>query len=255
MKRIALSLFVIFIITALVGCSPKGDPKKTLEAYYTNIVNANYDAAYELLSEADKKATSKDDFVLYMTLNAELYKLNEAIVTQAEKSSNTIVFDVSEKRHNYMEDKESSISYQRSVVPENGEWKVFADKKYGEQIAGLQNKIAWLHLEGRGGKKKSENEAASWFNQALERDPSYYLANYGLSIAYVQLSRFDDAITAANKFVGAAKEKDEQSNGYNVIGLCYESKGDREKAREAYQKSVELDPKNEYAKTNLNRVQ
>ncbi|WP_340673167.1 tetratricopeptide repeat protein [Brevibacillus agri] len=254
MRRVALSLIAILVIIAIVGCSPKGDPKKTLEAYYTNISNGNFGAAYDLLSEVDKKTTSQEDFVLCMTLNAELYKLNETIITQAEKSSNTIVFDVTEKQFDYTEDRESSVSYKRSVIAENGEWKVFADKNFGERIAGIQNNIAWLYLEGRGGKKKNGNEAAKWFNQALERDPSSYLANYGLSVAYMRLGRLDDAIVAANKFVRATNDKSEQSDGYNVIGLCYESKGDREKAKEAYQKAVALNPKNEYAKTNLNNV-
>lgn len=254
MKRVALPLLFIFVIICIFGCSPKGDPKKTLESYYTNISNGNFGAAYDVLSETDKKTTSQEDFVLYMTLNDELYKLNETTVTQAEKSSNTIVFDVTEKQFDYTEDRESSVSYKRSVIAENGEWKVFADKNFGERIAGLQNNIAWLYLEGRGGKRKNGNEAAKWFNQALERDPSNYHANYGLSVAYIQLGRLDDAIEAANKFVEATKDGDEQSDGYNVIGLCYESKGDREKAKEAYQKAVDLN-QNEYAKTNLNNVQ
>lgn len=38
MKRFTLSLFFIILIAALVGCSPKGDPKEGLNKYYTNIM-------------------------------------------------------------------------------------------------------------------------------------------------------------------------------------------------------------------------
>ncbi|MBY0083720.1 tetratricopeptide repeat protein [Brevibacillus brevis] len=253
MKRFTLSLFVIFLIATLYGCGPKGDPKETLESYYTNVINANYDAAYALLSETDRKATSKDDFALFMRLNAELYKLNATEVKEAEKNGETVVFEVTEKQHSYTEEKDKSHTYKRSVVVENGEWKVFADKKYSETITSLQDSIGWLYIEGRGGKKKSLNEAAKWFNDAINRDSSYYQSNYGLSVAYIQLERYDDAMSAANKYVSSSTEKSEQSIGYNVIGLCYEAKKDTQKAKESYQKAIELDPSNEYAKTNLNR--
>ncbi|MFF0831322.1 tetratricopeptide repeat protein [Brevibacillus sp. NPDC003359] len=253
MKRFTLSLFAIFLIATLYGCGPKGDPKETLESYYTNVINANYDAAYALLSEADRKATSKDDFALFMRMNAELYKLNATEVKGAEKSGETVVFEVTEKQHSYTEEKDKSHTYKRSVVAENGEWKVFADKTYGDSIAGQMVRIGQLHLNGIGEKKENPNEAAIWFNKALQRDSAHNDANFGLALAYMKLGRFQESIDAAKKFVESETYNIKKSDGLNVLGVSYEAMRDVAKAKEAYQKAVESNPGNEYAKTNLSR--
>ncbi|MGF9904897.1 tetratricopeptide repeat protein [Brevibacillus porteri] len=253
MKRFTLSLFVIFLISTLYGCGPKGNPKETLESYYTNVINANYDAAYALLSETDRKATSKEDFALFMQLNAELYKLNGVEVNQAEKNRETIVFDVTEKQHSYMEEKDKSHTYKRLVVVENGEWRVFADKTYGDSIAGQMVRIGQLHLNGIGEKKESPNEAAIWFNKALKRDSAHNDANFGLALSYMKLGRFEESIDAAKKFVDSETDSIKKSDGLNVLGVSYEAMRYVAKAKEALQKAVELNPDNEYAKTNLSR--
>ncbi|EST56749.1 hypothetical protein T458_02275 [Brevibacillus panacihumi W25] len=254
MKRVVLLFFILSLIAALAGCSPKGDPQETLKTFYNNVMDANYDAAYEILAEADRKATSKEDFVLFMRLNADLYKLNGVEIIQTDNNSDSVVFDVVEKLLDIDKDKEESVSYKCSVVAENGEWKVFSDKKYGEGIPALQNSIGWLYINGTKIEGRNENEAAKWFHEALKRDASYYQAHYGLSIAYASLGRYEEAIAAAKQFVSSTEGKKEQAGGYNVIGICYEVMKDFVKAKEAYQKAVELDPTNENAMASLARV-
>ncbi|WP_289139172.1 tetratricopeptide repeat protein [uncultured Brevibacillus sp.] len=253
MKRFTLSLFVFVLIAALVGCSPKDDPKVVLNTYYTNVMNANYEDAYAILSEADRKASSKEDFVLFMNLNAELYKWNGIEIKNKEMDSDSLVFTVAEKLHNNSDDRDESVTYKRAVIKENDEWKIFVNKNYGEEIPALQNSIGWMYIDGYIGPKRNGNEAAKWFHEALKRDASYYQAYYGLSLAYAMLGKYDDAMTVANKYISLSKEEREQSGGYNVIGLCYMSRKDLVKAKEAFQKAVELDPTNEYAITNLSR--
>lgn len=172
MKRVVLLFFILSLIAALAGCSPKGDPQETLKTFYNNVMDANYDAAYEILAEADRKATSKEDFVLFMRLNADLYKLNGVEIIQTDNNSDSVVFDVVEKLLDIDKDKEESVSYKCSVVAENGEWKVFSDKKYGEGIPALQNSIGWLYINGTKIEGRNENEAAKWFHEALKRDAS-----------------------------------------------------------------------------------
>ncbi|MFP3389480.1 hypothetical protein [Brevibacillus sp. SIMBA_040] len=141
MKRFTLSLFVMVLIAASVGCSPKDDPKEALNRYYTNVMNANYEDAYAILSEADRKVNSKEDFVLFMKLNAELYKLNGIEIKNDEMDSDSLVFTVAEKLHNNREDRDESVTYKRAVVTENDEWKIFVNKNYGEEIPALQNSM------------------------------------------------------------------------------------------------------------------
>ncbi|MGG3884110.1 tetratricopeptide repeat protein [Brevibacillus panacihumi] len=253
MRRAALLFFILSLIAVIVGCGPKGDPKETIQAYYDNVMNANYDAAYELLAEADRKATSKEDFALFMELNAKIYKLNAVELKEADKSGDSVVFEVTEKQHSYAEGKDKSNTYKRSVIVENSEWKVFADKVYGDNIAGQMVSIGQMHLNGLGETKENPNEAAMWFNKALKRDSTQNTANFGLALSYMKLGRFEESIAAATKFVESETEDARKSDALNVLGVTYEAMGDATKAKEAFQKAVELNPDNEYAKTNLNR--
>lgn len=84
-------------------------------------------------------------------------------MNQADQSGASVIFDVVEKLHDHDKDKEESVSYKRSVVVENGEWKVFADKNFGEGIPALQNSIGWLYINGSKIERRNEKEAAKWF--------------------------------------------------------------------------------------------
>lgn len=252
MRRITLSMILLALLITIVGCSPKGDPKETLEAYYANVINEDYKAAYAMLLESDKQATTRDEFVQYMELNEQISKLKKIEVKQTEKNGDNVVFDVVETAHDAIEGKDIHTTVKRSVMVENGAWKVVAEGPYTRMIA---DRMAWLgnmYLNGNGGKKQNFDTAVTWFQDALKQDPSYYRANYGLAAAYTKLNRFDEAIQYAEKYVDAAKDNTEKSIGYNILGICYDVTGQREKALDAFQKAVEFNPDNESAKSNLN---
>jgi len=254
MRRVALVFFTLLLITTIVGCSPKGDPKETLETYYSYVTTADYNAAYALLSEADKQVTRKDDFVLYMELSEEVAKLNKVEVKQAEKNGDAMVFDVVENRHDAVENKDKDDTLKRAVVVENGEWRVKVEGKYSELIADQQAKIGSMFLNGNGGKEANPRKAGTWFEDALESDPSYYRAYYGLAASYMKIGLLEEAIEAATEYVKATSDNKEKSNGMNILGICYDGIGDKAKAKESFQKAVELDPENKFAKNNLDRL-
>lgn len=251
MRRITLSMILLTLIITIVGCSPKGDPKATLEAYYANVINEDYKAAYAMLLETDKKSTTRDEFVQYMELNEQIAKLEKVEVQQAEKNGDTVVFDVVVNGQDAIDKKENKIK--RSVMVENGEWKVVAEGTYKDMIAEQMTRIGIMYLNGSGGKTLNLDTAVTWFEDALEQDPSYYHANYGLAVAFTKLQIFKDAIPFAQKYVEASTNNKEKSSGMNVLGICYDATGDREKAKEAFQKAVELNPENKSAQDNLNK--
>lgn len=97
-----------------------------------------------------------------------------------------------------------------------------------------------------------EDEAIAHFEKALELSPDYVQAWYNMGqICLIKkkdfsraLNCFDRAVTIRPDYIGAHHQK----------GVAYELVGDKRKALECWEKTLELDPKNKQAKDNIERV-
>lgn len=107
-----------------------------------------------------------------------------------------------------------------------------------------------MYQEGKG-KDKNLLESANACNEALKYDPNNVYAYYSLARAYLLLNRYDDSIDKATVGLTKTSEKNTQSDFYVVMGNVFFSKRNFPKAKESYQKALDLNPSNEYAKTNL----
>lgn len=58
---IKLILFLLFSFT--LGCSSQDTPESTVKNYYQSVLDSDYNKAYEYLSQSDKEAYSKDQYV------------------------------------------------------------------------------------------------------------------------------------------------------------------------------------------------
>lgn len=262
--KIALALFAFTAI--LPGCAPKGDPKQAVDSYFQYIVDGNYDMAYEQLSENNKKAYGKDNFVLYQRLLNEVRSLkgfSTAKLGEKRKENingvdyrNVVEFTVSAKLFDHYNDREATDSYSIKVVNDKQKWKVLRDPgdNINEGISSIYSDIGFMYLTGKGKKGVNYNEAANNFNRALERHPDNARAYYGLASAYLDLGRYGDSIEKGRICIEKSKSNEQKSDAYNVVGLAYASKNQINEAKEAFTKALELNPNNEYAKTNLARV-
>lgn len=263
-KSVIISTFFILCIIFLSGCgTPKGDPKQVLDNYYQNVKGNNLDAAYNLLTKTNKEKLSKDDFILYMNLNKETSELISIKTTKLKDSKNAdidgntyknaVEFDVVEVQKRFFENKESELSYTRSVVNDDGEWKVYIDKNYKEAIPKFYVLIGGMYLDGKG-KDKNLNEAAKYFNKAIDLDKNNLETHYLLAMTYSRLKRYDESNQKANELIGKNPNNDIKSDTYTLMGINCEYEGDLKKAREYYKQAIEINPNNEYAKTNINRL-
>jgi tetratricopeptide (TPR) repeat protein len=270
MRNLNISkMLLIFtaIIIALSGCAPKGDPKEAVDSYYQYIVDGNYEMAYEQLSETNKKAYGKDNFVLYQRLLNEVNSLKgftTAKISESKKESingieyrNVIEFTVSAKIYDYYNDKEITDGYSVKVINDNQNWRVLREPEVdiNTEISSVYVDIGYMYFNGKGNKTVDYNQAANYFNKALERNPDNALAYYALSGAYLDLNRFDDSIEKGRLCIEKSNNDEQKSDAYNVIGLAYANKGQIEDAKEAFRKALELNPNNEYAKTNLAKAE
>ncbi|MBB6716274.1 tetratricopeptide repeat protein [Clostridium gasigenes] len=262
-----LSISIIIVMSFfIVGCAgPKGDPTQTLNQYYEKIKANNIEGAYDLLADETKENFNKEDFVKWQELQKEISDFKEFKVEKTSeykekewdsiKFKNVVEFNVTEKVQNLSVDKEETQNYKRMVVNNNGEWKVYREKTdTKELIANSLTMVSWLYIEGKGGKSKDLNRAAIILNDALKYKSDLPDTHYALARTYAELGRFDEAIEPVNNFLQKTEDKEEQSDGYNILGIIYESKVQKNKAVEYYSKALELNPNNQYAKTNLQRV-
>lgn len=268
MKKIftKLSLFLLFILgITMVGCSPKGDPTETLTKYYQNIKDGNIEGAYETLSQESKKNFSKENFVKWLNTKKELSSLKETKVEKVNeykdkdldgiKFKNVTEFNVTEKFQTFYENKEETINYKRNVVNDNGTWKVYRGKENGKEVVAIAlNDLAWMYIEGKGGKSKDLNQAATILNEALQYSQTNAGVYYSLARVYTELERYDEAIGLTNKCIEKSSDNVQKSNAYNILGVIYESKSQFSKAKEYYTEAIKLNSNNQYAKTNLERV-
>jgi TolB-like protein/tRNA A-37 threonylcarbamoyl transferase component Bud32/Tfp pilus assembly protein PilF len=95
------------------------------------------------------------------------------------------------------------------------------------------------------------NKAIDYFNKALEKDPNYAIAYYGLGacyfcLAYFGIQRTSDVKSEMKKYIEKALEMDENlCEAYDMLGLynsCFEWKWTE--AQSAWQRSIELNPNN-----------
>lgn len=268
MKKATL-FALIGLMFLLVGCSnvdikPSGDPKEVINAYFQGIKDGNADAAYETLAEANKKVCSKEDFSLWLDLDAESYSVKEFKVEsigevkdlKIEKNTykHAVQFTVSQTLKDYFEDKEKPLTFKRYVVNDNGTWKVFReDFDIKERIAEAYYNIGLMYQDGKG-KEKDSIKSLEYYKKVLEYSPDSYSIYYGIGYIYNELGRYDEALKNIKTYIEKENDKKGQSDGYNIIGNIYLSQLKTSKAKEAYKKALELDPDNEYAKTNLNSI-
>ncbi|AKA68553.1 tetratricopeptide repeat protein [Clostridium scatologenes] len=261
MKKVLSIIFIIVFAFSLIGCAPKGDPSQVMNDYYQNIKDGNIEGAYDKLSEASKKNFSKEDFIKWQNTSKEVSILKEAKVEKSNeykdkdldgiKYKNVVEFNITERTQDLYENKENSSTYKRNVVNDNGTWKVYRGKENGkEMVAGTLNNLALMYSEGKG-KTKDSNQAAILFNEALKYDKECTNAYFGLGVVYYDLERYDESINLINTFISKEKDNKQKSLGYNALGNSYSGKNDNNKAKECYNKALELDPNDQYAKTNL----
>src|ERR1017187_6296669 len=105
----------------------------------------------------------------------------------------------------------------------------------------------------------AKNNLANALNKKAIKDPEEEDATnqptsqkyINLSVKYYNHNKFKKCIEAANV---AIKLKSDCTEAYNNIGLAYSKLKDYDKSIAAFKKALAIDPKNDYAKNNLNAV-
>ena len=74
------------------------------------------------------------------------------------------------------------------------------------------------------------------FNQMLTTDPSNTAVLFGLAKEYEKAGRDEELIDTLNRYLQAT---DDEGNAFGMLAGAYERTGQKDKAREAYQRGIE----------------
>lgn len=103
--------------------------------------------------------------------------------------------------------------------------------------------------------QRSYDLAIKEHRQVLEIDPGITKSWFFIGYAAAQRAGTrDTAIEALEKYLGTSPEKKWEANTHSWLGRIFELKGDRIRAKEEYEKAVELDPELRTARDGLKRV-
>jgi len=74
------------------------------------------------------------------------------------------------------------------------------------------------------------------FEQMLATDPANSVVLFGLAKEYEKAGRDEELIETLNRYLAAA---DDEGNAFGMLAAAYERTGQRDKARDAYQRGIE----------------
>ena len=74
------------------------------------------------------------------------------------------------------------------------------------------------------------------FKQMLVTDPGNTMVMFGLAKEYEKAGRDEELIETLNRYLEAA---DDEGNAFGMLAGAYERTGQRDKARDAYQRGIE----------------
>ncbi len=81
------------------------------------------------------------------------------------------------------------------------------------------------------------SERIEVFKQMLAADPENTMVMFGLAKEYEKVNQSADVIEILEKYLAKA---DDEGNAYGMLAKAYEKLGNREKAKSAYEKGIEV---------------
>lgn len=112
---------------------------------------------------------------------------------------------------------------------------------------------AWLNLGSAYGDMGNIDEAIKCYQKAVELNPTYAKAYMNLGVAYFQQKKYKEAIEKYNKFIELNNGKGDE-NTYNTIAECYKALKDKDNTMKYYKKILEVNPNNEWVKSQLANI-
>ena len=237
----------------------KGNPDNLINSYYQSIWDKDYEAAYDLLSEANKNMYTKDEFVLYFSLDRSYTQYKDYQVLKVNEYRNEVLDDnkfVRVIEYNVTEDlimdddsnNVKSALYKVYIVADSGRWRIYRLKEdINNSISNEYSSIGYMYETGKG-KDKDIGIAEELFTKAISYDVNNPIPYFSLGFLYFQTDRIDNAIIMFQQYIDKDGDKQQKSDAYNMLAFCYINKNDKKTAFDCFQLALLLNPENQTIK-------
>lgn len=276
-KQILILPLLLFVFLTFSGTS-FASTKETLKKADELIEKKQYDTAFKLLNEADKKNKNKQITFkkIDIAMNYFASNINYSIFAFKDLDPHEDINELRGKEGSYTmypfdvektllsiikkspKDKKAQglLGHFYFEVSNNytGNWKesdsdiVEKGKKHLELAKKLGYKGVYLDFElGYFSTVTNENEkAAKLFESSIKKYPEHAPSHYNLAFVYANLNKKEDAIKHALHALDLYESPRLKSDAARVIAVMYFDLEDKENTLKYYEMADEIDPKNYY---------
>lgn len=263
MKKLLIALIlIVLLISNLCSCTtkPKGEPRDIITGYFQSLIDGDYDKAYSELAATNKKEITLEQFKDWRAVYEKIYNMKSFKITkekelkdykyQKNKYDYAIKFTIILKEKDYSNKKEITSEAEKIIVSEDNKWKVLDEEDYIQKYASSLNTLGWMYLGGQG-QDEDPHTAIQYFKQAIDLKFNDAIVYYNIASAYQDIDDDQNAFEYIEKGIKMKQSKENLSDLYNLKGISCSNMNDIQGAKNAYNKALELNPDNTYAKGNL----
>lgn len=233
--------------------------------YYQDFQAGDDESIYELLHPESREKLGKENIMAWLeqlreTIELESYEIKDIQLKATIKIDENSIADgisiqVAETNRDLYTSEILSNDIQFFLLRnDQGEYRIYFDQ--GRVLSSMAKNhiiIGAMYIDGLG-KEKDLTQGIEHLRKALELEPTLIEAHYSLGVAYLEKREWEQAIVEEETYLTNSQDDEGKGEAYNIIGLAYQEMGDRVKAREAFEQSVQLNPDSLFALSHLNEL-
>ncbi len=267
-KLMGLLVLLALLLTGCTTAVTEEDATELMNAYISNMIEGTYSLNYELLSSNNRENISYDDYYDWQSSLDQLHKVISYTITSVmqyeeytyDEIMYTNAFEViySVKQENYSDGKQTSYEGSKFVIVEGEELRVLDARDLEDNYAYAVADIGFAYQNGLG-MDQDYQQAIQTFKKAIDIDEDSIRSYYGLAYCYSEKMDYEKMLKYVNEGVRHFDNVDFadefKSDFYNLKGVAHENLYEYDSANDAYHEALELNPDNEYAADNLERME
>lgn len=269
LKRFAACLFILALSLSAAGCQPSSAdaPDTPLRIYYEALLAQDYATAYQQLCQSDQAAVSQEDFITWQTLYRQMEEMRSYKYSSGKELSGfkdpvgnryprAMEYTVTQTDFLHQSQSENTYDYTRTVVLENGSWRICRGENaniYQHRIYYGYATLGTMYAEGKGVEQNAE-KALDFYTNALNYNETDYNLYFQAALLNLNAQRPQEAEALCTRALAKEPDSETASELQNLMGVALMMTDRKADALKAFQAAVDLNPSNSNAVSNLDKA-